>query len=147
MPIPPAGLAPAGLFVPQIFADPAGPAAILADAIDPKTGEYLSISRGMDPVDQQVLIAMCQRRNSGVALANDGNEFAKIRKVDESAARLIDGETRRCLAKLVARRDISVVGIYPNADPSNDWAEVALDFQNLRSRGERRRVASVKRTT
>src|SRR5438034_4344738 len=35
--IPPAGLTPAGLFVPQTFDDPTLPPGILADAIDPQT--------------------------------------------------------------------------------------------------------------
>jgi len=143
MPIPAAGLAPAGLFVPQLFADPSGPAAILADAIDPRTGEYMSIAKGMDPVDQQVLIAMGQVKNSGVALAHDGNEYSKIRKLDESAARLIDAETRRCFERLVAQRDIAIEKVYASADPDSDAAGVGLNFRNLRTSTKRRRVARV----
>jgi hypothetical protein len=143
MAIPPAGLAPAGLFIPQTFATPTDPPAILADAVDPETGEYLSISRGMHPIDQQVLIALVVQRNSGAALTDDGQEFGKIRKLDDTAARLIDGEARRALARLVEQKDIRIRAVYPNASPDNDWAEVGVEYENLRARASRRRLAKV----
>jgi hypothetical protein len=143
MPIPPAGLAPAGFFVPQKFTDPSAPPAILADAIDPETGEYLSISRGCDPIDQQVLIAMTAERGSGSALENDGQKFGGIRKITETTEALIDGEARRALARLVDARDIRVRRVYANAQPDNDWGEVSVDYENLRAPDVRRRLARV----
>lgn len=141
MAIPPAGLAPAGFFVPQTFAAPSDPPAILADAVDPQTGEYLSISRGMDPVDQQVLIALTLKKGSGAAVADDGQEFEKIRKVDESSSRLIDAEARRALARLVQQRDIRVRSVLPNSD--SDWAEVVVNYENARAVGDRRKQKKV----
>jgi hypothetical protein len=143
MAIPPAGLTPAGFFVPQTFADPSSPPGILADAIDPETGEYLSISRGIDPIDEQVLVALTLRRRSGAACMDDGNDFAGVRKVDDSARTVIDAEARRALARLATAGDIKVRKVYAVADPDTDWGEVAVEYENTRAVSNRRRVAMV----
>jgi len=144
MAIPPAGLTPAGFFVPETFAAPSLAAGFLADAVDPETGEYLSISRGIDPIDSQVLTALTLLRGSGAATMDDGQEFTRIPKVDDTTAALVDAEARRALARLVANGDIAVRKIYSNTSPDADWAEVAVDFENRRAVKSPRRLAKVR---
>lgn len=141
--IPPAGVTPAGLFVPQTFDDTSRPPGILADAIDPITGEYLSILKGMDPIDAQVIDALKIKRGSGVAVRNDGQRFADIKKVDDAAASLIDGEARRALARLVENLDIRVLTVDAVANQDNDFADVVVQFKNLRARPKDLRAATV----
>jgi len=143
MSIPPAGLTPAGFFVPQLFASPTDPPGILADAIDPQTGEYLSISRGIDPIDSQVLTALTLVRGSGAATQDDGQDFLAIKKVDETTATLIEAETRRALGRLVVSGDIKIKRVYPNADPDTDIGTVAVDYVNSRAVDTQRRLATV----
>jgi hypothetical protein len=144
MAIPPAGLSPAGFFVPLTFAAPSEPPGILADAVDPETREYLSIVRGIDPIDEQVLIALTLKRGSGAAVTDEGQDFASIRKMDESTATLIDTETRRALSRLVTQADIRIRKITPLADANDDWAEVVVEYENLRAPLNRRRVRTVR---
>jgi hypothetical protein len=139
--IPPAGVTPLGFFVPQTFADPKGPPAILADAIDPHTREYLSISKGADPVDAQVVDALAIVRGSGAAVTADGQDFASIRKIDDSTVGLIEGEAKRALARLLAAGDIEFVKLAGAAD--DDWSEVYVQYRNLRAH-DRRRVRSAR---
>jgi hypothetical protein len=141
--IPPAGVTPAGAFVPQLFDDPGRPPGILADAIDPHTGEYLSILKGIDPIDAQVLDAMKIKRGSGAAVRNDGQRFADIKKVDDAAASLIDGEARRALARLSENQDIRVISVDAVADQNHDYADVVVQFKNLRARPKDLRAARV----
>ena len=60
--IPPAGVSRASFFTPVEFVSPAKPAAVLADDIDPKTGELRSLLRGLHPVDAAVITAMRTER-------------------------------------------------------------------------------------
>lgn len=141
--IPPAGLTPAGLFVPQTFADPTKPPGILAPAIDPQTHEYLSISRGMDPIDSQVLVALTRKRGSGAAVPEDGHTFDEIRKIDDATATLVESKTRASLARLTGNRDISIARLTPVADPDSETGGVDLTFQNLRARDPKARTITV----
>ena len=139
--IPPAGVTPAGAFVPQTYDDPSLPPGILADAIDPQTGEYLSILKGFDPIDAQVLDAMKIKRGSGAAVRNDGQRFADIENVDDSTSALVDAEARRALSRLVENSDIKIQRVDPVADPNDDYANVAVEYRNLRVRPRNLRLA------
>ncbi len=133
MTISPAGVSPAGFFVPQTYADPTAPPGILADAVDPQTGEYLSISRGMDPIDQQVLIALTVGRGSGVAVQDEGHEFGSVRKTTETARTILDATARRALDRLVRAGDIRIREIVAEADPSGDSGGVTVEYENQRT--------------
>ncbi len=135
--IPPAGLTPAGAFVPQTFDDPRRPAGILADAIDYRTGEYMSILKGMDPVAVEELFARPTCSSSG------GQSFHEIEKVDDSTATRLAGEVARACARLVDNRDIRLKNVQPVVDQNNDYADVVVEFVNQRARTNRSRIASV----
>lgn len=141
--IPPAGLSPAGFFVAQTFVNPAKPPGILADPIDPKTGEYLSIVKGFDPIDAQVLLALTVKRASGAAVLEDGQSYSEIKKIDDSATSLIESKTRTTLGRLTDRRDIAIDALEPLADPASQSGSVAFRYRNLRSRGPQARKLTV----
>jgi hypothetical protein len=132
--IPPAGVSPAGFFVAQTFADPGLPPGILADAIDPATGEFMSIRMGMHPVDAQVLLAVTVKRKSGASVMDDGQDFDSIRKIDDQALSLIEAKTRLILKRLIDNRDIEIVSLTPVVDPTTASGYTSFQYRNLRQR-------------
>ena len=128
--------------MPQTFDDPRRPPGILADAIDYRTGEYMSILKGMDPIDEQVLIALTRKRASGIAVMEDGQLFHEIEKVDDSTATRLAGEVARACRRLVDNRDIRLKNVQPVVDQNNDYADVVVEFVNQRTRTNRSRIAS-----
>lgn len=132
--IPPAGISPAGFFIAQNAADPGAPPGILADAIDPATGEYLSIRRGIDPIDAQVLHALRVRRASGASVMDDGQDFATIETLDDQAPALIEAKARLVLRRLIANRDIAIVALTKSVDLAGASGSVFLQYRNLRRR-------------
>lgn len=141
--IPPAGLSPAGLFVAQTFVDPTKPPGILADAIDPTTGEYLSISKGMDPIDAQMILALSVKRASGASVSEDGQTFFEIKKIDESTPSLIEARTRNSTKRLTERGDVAFAALAPFADSASQSGSVAIQYRNLRARGPQARTLLV----
>ena len=141
--IPPAGLTPAGFFVAQTFVDPTKPPGILAYARDPKTGEFLSIVKGMDPIDAQVIDALKVKRGSGASVSEDGQTFDDIQKIDESTSTLIESKTRTSLKRLTDRGDIAIASLAPFVDSASQSGSVALQFKNLRARGPQARTLLV----
>lgn len=137
----PSGLHPLGLWVPQTYAPKDGPPGILADSIDPKTGEFTSISKGMDPIDQQVVLAMRITRRSGAAVMNDGQEFREIRKVTEETPILMKSVAERALRRLIEQGDIELGELETNGDGGDDFAEVVINYTNKRARGRQDRRA------
>lgn len=133
--IPPAGVSLAGFFVPALYEDPGAPPGILADAIDPATGEYLSIERGFDPTDAAVLTALTVVRGSGSAVADVGQRYQDLERVDDTAAQFIASETSRALKRLVDSRQVVLERVAPLL--GDDWAELQIEYRNV-PRGQRR---------
>ena len=133
--IPPAGVTLAGFFIPVLYEDPGAPSGILADAIDPATGEYLSIERGFDPTDAAVLVALTVKRGSGSAVADVGQRYQDLQRVDETAPQFIVAETERALRRLIESRQITLEGVTPAM--GDDWAEAKVVYHNV-PRGQRR---------
>lgn len=132
--IPPAGVSLAGFFVPVLYEDPGAPPGILADAIDPVTGDYLSIERGFDPTDAAVLTALTVQRGSGSAVETVGQRYQDLERVDDTAAQFLASETERALKRLVDSRQIIVDSTQLLGD---DWEEVHVSYRNV-PRGQRR---------
>jgi hypothetical protein len=128
-PIPPAGVSLAGFFIPVLYEDPGAPAGILADAIDPATGEYLSIERGFDPTDAAVLTALTTKRGSGAAVTDVGQRYLDLQRVDSTAPQFILAETERALKRLIDSRQIALDRVTPVL--GDDWAEAQVVYQNV----------------
>jgi len=132
--IPPAGVSLAGFFAPVLYEDPGAPPGILADAIDPVTGDYLSIERGFDPTDAAVLTALTVQRGSGSAVETVGQRYQDLERVDDTASQFLAAETERALKRLVDSRQVVVDSTQLLG---NDWAEVHVSYRNI-PRGQRR---------
>jgi len=133
--IPPAGVSLAGFFLPVLYEDPGAPPGILADPIDPATGEFLSIERGFDPTDAAVLTALTVKRGSGSAVTDVGQRYQDLQRVDGTASQFIVAETERALSKLVDTKQITLEAVTPVL--GDDWAEARVVFRNV-PRGQRR---------
>jgi hypothetical protein len=144
MPAPPivaaAGVSAASFGAPTEFVSPAKPPAILADNIDPSTGEYLSILSGIHPVDSHVITALRTERGSGVSVMATGQRFRDVRKVDDAFARRIQDECEIALAHLIERRDIRLEKLSVVED--SDTGHLYFEYYNLRAanRNEKRTV-------
>ena len=132
--IPPAGVSPLGFFAPVEFVGPERPPAILADLIDPKTGDYRSILRGMHPVDSQVLTRVRTRRGTGASVRDIGNLFGTFELVDEHAPQQAKFEAQRMLDDLVVRGDISIDDVRADELTPGDGVALILFFTNLRTK-------------
>ena len=87
--LPPAGTGPAAAFGVTGVLTQVEPPVILADAIDPLTGEYLSLTRGVSIADGMAVEALRVQRRTGGAARDLGNRFRELTHVDdESATRL-----------------------------------------------------------
>lgn len=128
---------PDGFFVPQTHDDGESPPGIVADAIDPRTGEYLSISRGFDPTDGAVLTALSVVRGSGSAVTDTGQRFQDLQLVDSSAQTFIDQEARRALKRLKDSSQIAIEKVEPTTE--GDWGEVLVQYQNI-AKGRRQQA-------
>ena len=112
----------------------APPSPLLAEQIDPETGDYISLFDGVDPIEAQVLNALRIRRGSGASVMDVGNRFHLIRKIDETIGKQIDSLTREALGRLIANRDIRYLGIDVEVlDPGNSTVVVKARWQNLRA--------------
>lgn len=135
---PPAGFSP--FFIPQNFVDVTAPPALLADAIHPATGEYLSITRGFDPTDAAVCAALGIIRGTGAAVMETGQRVSDAKKVLPETSRFLRQEVELALKHLVDSQQIRLVDVSTRiADGQNgeDWAELVVKYTNL-SRGEDR---------
>lgn len=105
-------------------------AIFLADAIDPVTGDYLSILRGMDPVDAAAVEAVRVRRGSGSAVQDDGHKLHEIEKIDERLTFLATSEVKFAWRRLIQEKRIRVRSITID-DDGDTGALLSVQFDNL----------------
>lgn len=125
--IPPAGGFPLG----DLPADSelGAPALFLADAIDPRTGDYLSIQRGVDPVEAVAVAALQIRRDSGSAVRGIGSKLHEIEFVDDRLEFLVRSEVEFAWRRLIDTQQIRLDQLTIAA--AGDGAEVRIHFTNL----------------
>jgi hypothetical protein len=107
---------------------------ITADYIDPTTQEYLSLTKGMDPIDAQVLIAIKTIKGSGAAVLEDGSGLRNIRKITRDVVQRVQAEVRSALRRLVANRDIRIDQIPVTVLKGSQQVDLRIDYFNLRAR-------------
>lgn len=130
--IPPAGYSPASAFELVGHAVAQNPVPILADAIDPKTGEYTSIEDSATIADGLVVTLLRTQRGSGAAVLEFGQRFREVRHVDDESAVLAESLAREALqpaldAGVVDFRQLS--GAANESDPTQ--VDVAIDYLDL----------------
>ena len=115
---------------------------IRADLIDYETLDYASFVRDAEPIDAQVVEALWRVRGSGAAVTATGARFLDISKLTTSAPGRIEAEARFVLQRLVKRGDIRIKKT--TVDTGSDWAEVVVDYINVRAHGNKVRQARVR---
>jgi hypothetical protein len=135
---PPAGAFPVGN-PPEPSVVTPNRAQFLADAIDPSTGEYRSISRGVDPVEAAALEALRIHYGSGSAVLNTGNKFREIEVVDDSIVDAIKSEVVFAWRRLIEDRKIELTSV--TVETENDGASLVVRFKNLLSGNDNSRVS------
>ena len=124
--LPPAGY-PLSAYTPPILGAVLPPPPILADRIDPKTGDISSLSAGDDPTDAGIQWQLTIRQGEGAANGDNGNRLHLIRKASEQAPLQIADEGKRVAAKYLARGDIVDV-LAEGATPGGSTAIGALQL-------------------
>lgn len=130
--IAPAGVSPAGFFVPGVaVVSPERPPALLADAIDPVTGELTSLFTAPHPVDATIQTAFRTRQGSGAAVQDVGHRYDRIRKKTERTARELRDEAERILKPLVEREDVAIERIEEDVEGQGfDGAAQLIRYRN-----------------
>ena len=95
--IPPAGFSPASAFELVGHAVQQSPVAILADLLDPRTGEYQSIEDSATIADGLVVTLMRTERGSGAAVLDFGQRFRDLRNVEGNTTELAESLAREAL--------------------------------------------------
>jgi hypothetical protein len=94
---PPSGITPASSFELAGF-EPELPApAILADKIDPHTGDFASLTTGYGIADGLALFLLSVQRGSGSAVRGFGQRFREITHVDAQAPHSYEAFVREAL--------------------------------------------------
>ena len=101
MSAPPPASTPASAFTEQVAAEQQVAPAILADKIDPDTGDFLSIVEGWGIVDGAVIHAMRVERGTGASVRETGNRFKTVRHVEEQNAELLESLAEEALRPLI----------------------------------------------
>lgn len=130
--IPPAGFSPAAAFTIVRHAEALAPVPILADSIDPKTGDYLSLEDSASIADGLVVTLLRTERDSGAAVLGLGQRFRTIRNVTSQAPELAESMAREALAPAsdAGVVQLSAVGALVNAEDGTQL-DASIDYLDL----------------
>lgn len=130
MPASPGSLSPlSALLLGTPYVQPGEVVAIMADAIDVSTGDYLSIERGFDPTDAAFLTAMRTVRGSGSAVENVGQRFGDATHVNPELPAFMREEVRLATKELVDAGDLRIERV--ETTPFGDAAETMIEWFNV----------------
>ena len=130
--IPQGGLTPLSAYTLTEQNERTAPPAILADDIDPDTGDFRSITSSARIADGMVVHALRTQRGTGAAVRELGQRWREITHVDDQSPELVESLTREALQ---LARDAGVVRLVSAAaqvdeqDPSQVNHEIK--FQDL----------------
>jgi hypothetical protein len=131
---PPAGAFAVGDYpVPSSALAASAVGVFLADAIDPSTGDYRSISRGVDPVEAAALEALMVRRGTGSAVRDDGFSVADLRVIDDAFESTLRAEIAYAWRRLIDARQLEIVSLAIRSE--GDTALVDIRIRNLTQQG------------
>ncbi len=134
--LPLAGTSPAGFLVPLNYVIEGEPPAILADAIDPATGEFISLAQGYDPIDAYILTQESLVRGSGSAVEDEGRDFSDVTHISDSHERILKQEVRRPLKALLEERRIEILELSVTSPDDNAY-EAKLRYRHVATGQER----------
>lgn len=84
------------------------PPGLAADMIDPSTGELLSLTQGLHPVDAAIITALRTTRGTGTAVQSAGQRYRDVQRAGSGAADVLAQETRFALSALVEARQLRI---------------------------------------
>lgn len=130
--IPPAGLHPAGFYLPQALETRRATSALLADWIDPTTGELVTLRRAPHPVDAAIAWQFTAVRRTGAAVMEQGQRFKDTRKAEVGAELRLRYEVEQLVAPFVSAGDIRVRKIEVHVGvEARDTAAIYFAYTNL----------------
>lgn len=126
--IPFAGISPASAFeiIGQAESEP--PPAIVADMIDPATGDFLSVVDSATIADGLVVHLMRTQRGSGAAVLEFGQRFREIRHVTSDSPELAESMVREALQPAVDAGVVRFEQIEGQVDPG-DSTQINAGFE------------------
>lgn len=130
--IPPGGISP--LSDPEIGAVPAQelPPAILADRIDPATGDFESLFVGRPLADAFAIEALRVQRGTGAAVRELGNRYRTVSHVEPASVELIESMTNEAFAD-AERAGVARLTRVAVAVDESDGSQVSasIEFRDL----------------
>jgi len=110
------------------------PSPLKARIWNPMTKDWDSLTRGMNHIDAQVVLALSLIRWNGPAVSDDGTQLHKIRHMTSSMQDDIRSEVTTALARLRRNKDIRLVGVFFDAaDRTNQTQQFRVEYINLRA--------------
>ena len=147
--VPKVGTAPLGFFVASPGAL-APPSPFLADNIDPRTHDFVSLTTGIDPIDAQVLGALTVLRDSGASVIDSGLRITDT-KILADIELTLSSSVSEALSTLTSSRDIQLVAVDfedgGGVDEENQTVNYAVKWVNLRALDRAVRQASIPLTS
>lgn len=130
--VPAAGTSPASAYELQDYAPQLPPPAILADLIDPVTGDFASLTRSANLADAFLIEAVRIERGSGAAVRDLGNRFREITHVDGSGPEVVESMARQALepAREAGVVQLVRVTVTPNADDPSEL-DTVIEYRDL----------------
>jgi hypothetical protein len=132
MSIPPAGTSPASAYDIIAHAVQEQPPAILADRIDPLTGEFESLVSGRGLADAMVIEAVRVQRGTGASVREEGNRFREVGYVDTTNAEVVESMTREALrpAEEAGVLRLVSVTVEPDAEDGSQL-DTVIEYRDL----------------
>ncbi len=114
------------------------PPIILADKLDDQTGEFLSLTEGLDPTDAAVQVTFVTERGSGASVRNIGQRFSTLKHADDLDApeseAAVEGLAVEALRHLTDARDVRLVRARGGVvEGQGDTGQATVEFKNLRT--------------
>jgi hypothetical protein len=116
--IPQAGITPAASFELAGFVPQKPPPAILADLIDPETGDFASLTRSAGIADGMVQFLTTVQRGTGACVRSFGQRFREVTHNDERASETLESFVIEAVKPAVESGTVRFERI--TSDPDNE---------------------------
>lgn len=132
MSLPPIGITPTSSFELEGFAPQLEAPAILADKIDPVTGDFASLTEGLGVADGMVIQGMRVQRGSGAAVRAYGQRFREVRFNDGKATETMKSYAREALKPAVDSGTLRFVSLKSEIDDEDPTQiQTTIEYQDL----------------
>lgn len=130
--IPPGGLSPASAFSAPALGVQAPPPAILADRINPQTGDFESLFVGRPLADAFAIEALRVQRGTGAAVRDLGHRFRELTHVEDDSPELIESMSSEAFADAANAGVARLVQVTVSVDPADPAQEqTVIEFRDL----------------